>query len=82
LVRPLWNRSFERGDRYFYYRGVPNMFLHSFTAGELRRLTQQAGLVLEELIPLASTYDGPLRNPGLAPSMRAIGWIVVARKPD
>lgn len=82
VIRPLWNGSFERGDRYFYYRGVPNMFLHSFTAGELSALMRQAGLVLEELIPLASTYDRPLRNPQLAASLRAIGWIVVARKPD
>lgn len=82
LARPFWNRSFERGDRYFYYRGVPNMFLHSFTAGELSELVRQAGLVLEERIPLSSTYEGPLRSPSFVPSLRAIGWIVVARKPD
>ena len=72
----------ERGDKFFEYRGVPNMFLHIFRQGELRRALLRAGFCIQELIPLAPTRDRPLSWPMLAGSLRANGWIAVCDLPQ
>jgi hypothetical protein len=67
------------GDKYFTYRGVPNMFLHVYRWGELRRELHTAGFEIIQRIPLDSTRRGLLRAPWLMGNVRANGWIVVCR---
>lgn len=81
LLKNLWGSWFQQGveggDKFFDYRGVPNMFLHVFTRGELVRLLKQAGFRIVELIPLDTRRRHPLRRPWLLGRVRANGWIVV-----
>lgn len=94
---PLWmlrnfarakiKRDVELGDRFFLYRGIPEMYLHSFGKRELRKLltgesNKSSGKQLEiiESIPLSPQQDAQLAFPGLLEWLRASGWIVVARK--
>jgi len=69
--------DFERGDKYFEYRGVPNMFLHVFTLGELKQDLRHAGFQIRELILLDTSRQRPLSRPYLFGRIRANGWIVV-----
>jgi len=77
LLRSMWIRDVERGDKFFQYRGVPNMFLHVFTRGELTAALRGAGFRIKETVLLAANRRRPLRRPWLLGSIRANGWIVV-----
>jgi len=77
LLRVALRRDLEAGDRFFPYRGIANMYLHTFRMGELTRLVRGAGFRILETIPLARRRDQPLRRPWLAGRFRANGWIVV-----
>lgn len=81
IVRNLIESRFAgraaRGDRYFPYRGVPKMYLHSFTERELRELLHNNGFRQTKFNPLNETQSGPLRLPRLMRWIRASGWIVV-----
>ncbi|MEZ6109763.1 MAG: methyltransferase domain-containing protein [Pirellulaceae bacterium] len=76
-LQSWFSREVEAGDRYFEYRGVPNMFLHVFTRGEIKRLLRASGFRLRELIPLDTRRDRLLPRPWLLQSLRANGWIIV-----
>jgi SAM-dependent methyltransferase len=67
----------ELGDKFFYYREIPRMFVHAFTRRELVRSLAQAGLRIRELIPLDTDRQRPLRRPWLLGRLRANGWIAV-----
>ena len=77
LLRSTVVRDIEAGDKFFNYRGVPNMFLHVFTPGELRRALRQAGFRVIETIPLDTQRHRALRWPWWFGRLRANGWIVV-----
>jgi ubiquinone/menaquinone biosynthesis C-methylase UbiE len=77
LPAVLFRRPIERGDKYFHYRGVPRMFLHTFTQGELIRELRRAGFHLQELIRLDADRQRPLRCAWWLGSIRANGWIAV-----
>lgn len=79
-VRSLVQRDVEIGDKFFPYRGIPNMYLHSFTKYELRRLLGQSGFDIEEWIPLNAELTGGLFAPQFLDGLRSSGWIVVARR--
>jgi SAM-dependent methyltransferase len=81
LVRSSWKADVEAGDKFFDYRGVPKMFLHVFTRGELRRDLEASGLRICEVIPLNPQRYRPLRAPWLFGSFRANGWIVICERP-
>jgi ubiquinone/menaquinone biosynthesis C-methylase UbiE len=81
LVCSLLGPETELGDKFFDYRGIPKMFLHTFTRWEIVGELRRAGLRLEELIPLAVTRQRPLRRAWLFGSIRANGWIAVCRRP-
>ena len=80
LLRSLLDRDVERGDKFFNYRGIPKMFLHTFTRRELVRGLVRTGFRLQELIPLHATRQRPLASPWLLGWLRANGWIAVCRK--
>lgn len=78
-VRGMCSRNWERGDKYFPYRGVPQMFLHVFTAREIRGALRRAGFRVRQMVPIDPATQQPLRRPWLLPGLRAIGWMIVAQ---
>ena len=80
LTRAKLRGDVEIGDKFFLYRGIPDMYLHSFSKTELTRLLRQHRFEIEEWLPLNRQQDGRLRWSNVLESTRASGWIVVARK--
>jgi len=84
LVRHFWecltHRNLECGDKFFDYRGIPRMYLHTFGERELLRAVCQVGFHLQELIRLDARRQRSLRHPWFFGSLRANGWILVCRK--
>ena len=80
LARSTIRRDIEAGDKFFPYRGVPNMFLHVFTRREIAGTLRCAGFEIEEIIPLDTRRHRALRCRWLFSQLRANGWIVVGRK--
>lgn len=84
MIRSWWQarmrRDVEPGDRFYPYRGIPNMFLHSFTKKELRDLLAGHGFRIVEWHPLNATQTDRLPFPQLFEGVRASGWIVVGQK--
>jgi len=79
VLRSMLLRDIEAGDKFFDYRGVPNMFLHVFTPRELRSALRQADFQIVELIPLDARRHRALRWPWCFGRLRANGWIVVCK---
>lgn len=79
LLRAAVDRNVELGDKFFDYRGVPRMYLHTFRRRELSHALRQAGFRIEELIWLAPGCTKKLRWPWLLGSIRANGWIAICR---
>jgi SAM-dependent methyltransferase len=79
LWQSLARRDVERGDKFFFYRGVNNMFLHVFTYGELKRALRCAGFRIIETIHLDPVRRKALRYSWLMGNLRANGWIVVCQ---
>lgn len=79
LLRSLVDRDLERGDKYYPYRNVRQMFLHVFTRSELNRELKTAGFSHRDFLPLHFTRQRLLTCPWFAPSLRANGWMVVCR---
>ena len=80
LVRTWFRRDVEIGDKFYPYRGIPNMYLHSFTKRRLWRMLRVAGLEVEVSYPLNENQSNQLRWPWFWDGLRASGWVVVARK--
>jgi hypothetical protein len=72
--------SQEPGDKFFDYRGIPNMFLHVFTRRELKADLTSAGFRIVEFIALDTERRHALRHPWLLGRLRANGWIVVCAR--
>ncbi len=85
LARSAWQATFagttEFGDRVYPYRGLPDMFLHSFSRRELARALCQAGLEVTAILPLTRRADRWLPLPACGSGLRAGGYLAVARKP-
>lgn len=79
-IRSIRDKGWEYGDRVYAYRGLPSMYLHIFTKGELHRDLRQAGFSHIRWIQLDRTSSGELRFGWFLPYFRAGGYIAVARK--
>ena len=83
LWRNFWNwllrRETEPGDKFFDYRGIPQMYLHVFTRGELRRMIAAGGFEIVEMTPLDTERRHALRWPWFCGRLRANGWIVACK---
>jgi SAM-dependent methyltransferase len=77
LLRWLLRRDIQRGDKFFDYRRIPKVYLHTFSQRELLRALRAAGFRLREVIPLHTTRQRPLRCPWFLGWLRANGWIAV-----
>lgn len=73
-------RDQEPGDKFFDYRGIPQMFLHVFTRTELNRALREVGFRILEFTALNTARRHSLRYPWLLGRLRANGWIVVCGK--
>ncbi len=80
LLRVALRRDVERGDKFFDYRRIPKMYLHTFSRGELVRALRRAGFRIREVIPLDVARQRPLPCRWLLGGLRANGWIVVAER--
>ena len=72
----------ELGDKFYNYRGIPQMFMHVFTQTELKRLLVSAGFEIVEFIALDTARRHALPHPWFFGRLRANGWIVVCRKKE
>jgi SAM-dependent methyltransferase len=72
-----FRKDFDVGDKFFDYRGIPQMYLHVFRRRELLPLLNGAGFRIRELIPLDYRRTARLRRPWFFGRVRANGWIVV-----
>ena len=77
LLTRIVSRQMEVGDRFFDYRGVPNMYLHTFTRRELACALRETEFRAKEWMPLNTTRQCPLPYPWFFGRLRANGWIVV-----
>ncbi len=75
----LTNRDLRWGDKFFDYRGIPKMYLHTFTQREFVGELRAGGFAVEELIRLDVERQRQLRWPWLFGSLRASGWVAVCR---
>jgi len=80
FVLSAFDRDMERGDKYFHYRGVANMFLHVFTRSEISRDLRLAGLQISDVTLIDRSRMRPLQLPWILGRLRANGWIFVCRK--
>lgn len=82
MLSVLLKQDQELGDKFFDYRGIPNMFLHVFTRRELKADLVAAGFRLVEFIALDTERRHALRRPWLFGRLRANGWIVVCSRDE
>ena len=80
MIDSTLHREIERGDKFFDYRGVPKMFLHTFSRRELVGELRRTGFRIREMTPLNLTRTRKLRSSWFLGSLRANGWIVVVEK--
>lgn len=78
----LWNRRLEWGDKYYPYRGLANMYLHSFRRGEVMGAVRRAGMMVEEVVSLNDRLEGALSAAWFAERWRAGGWMIRCRIPN
>ncbi|MGV3483053.1 MAG: class I SAM-dependent methyltransferase [Planctomycetaceae bacterium] len=74
------SRDCEWGDRTYGYRGLGDMFLHTYSLGELRRDLVTSGWRSHTITPLSPQGDDRLVHGRWLPSLRAGGFIAVARR--
>lgn len=72
--------DWELGDRFYNYRNLPSMFLHIFSAKELKRELVVSGLAIEKFYLLNRQSSDMLERPWMLPHLRAGGFIAVCRK--
>ncbi len=70
----------DAGDRRMNYRGIPNMEVHLYRWGELKRGFRAAGFAIDEVVSLDEIKARPISLPWLWPGLRAGGWIVFTRR--
>lgn len=75
----IGSRQHELGDRVYSYRGLADMFLHTFSLRELRADLGVSGWRVDEIIPLSVSGGGILDRPRWLPGLRAGGFIAIAR---
>lgn len=77
----LRKKDREMGDRVYAYRGLADMFLHTYSLGELRHDLQRSGWKIDKIIPLAPNSDAELSRPSWLPGLRAGGFLAIAKRP-
>lgn len=74
-------RAASAGDRPMPpHQGVAGLALHHFTRREIVTLVKQAGFSILDIQPVGLQQHGALARPWFAPTLRAYGYLVAARK--
>lgn len=74
------SKGHELGDRTYAYRGLADMFLHTYSMAELKGDLRAGSWTLESVVPLSPQSDGELQQPKWLPSYRAGGFIAIAHR--
>jgi len=74
-----WKRDVEWGDKVYFYRGIPQMFMHVYSQREFHRALVEVGFEVAEMVSLDSERFHPLKYPWLFGGIRANGWIAACR---
>jgi SAM-dependent methyltransferase len=81
-LRSAWqsfrSRENELGDRTYSYRGLADMFLHTYSLAELKADLRATGWRCESMVALSPRSDARLSNPNWLPSLRAGGFIAIS----
>lgn len=81
-LRSAWSaltkRDHEWGDQTYRYRGLADMFLHSYSLPELKSDLTASGWKLRQILPLSITSGELLERPKWFPGLRAGGFIAIA----
>ncbi|HBJ33536.1 MAG TPA: class I SAM-dependent methyltransferase [Planctomycetaceae bacterium] len=77
----LRQKNHEIGDRVYAYRGLADMFLHTYSLAELRQDLLRSGWRIDKIIPLAPNSDAELIRPNWLPGLRAGGFFSIAKRP-
>lgn len=82
-LRSAWqafrSKQHELGDRTYSYRGLADMFLHTYSMTELKADLRATGWRCDSIVALSPTSDAELTSAGFLPSLRAGGFIAVSR---
>lgn len=70
------------GDRTYAYRGLADMFLHTYSLRELHADLRASGWQLRRTLPLTLIGDDVLGWPRWLPGLRAGGFIALAAAPE
>lgn len=84
-LRSAWasvrKKDHEIGDRVYAYRGLADMFLHTYSLKELRQDLLTSGWRIDNIIALAPNSDAELSRPNFLPGLRAGGFLAIAKRP-
>ena len=69
----------EFGDRESNYRGINNMFIHSFRRRELLKSLSLAGFREFDWFGVSPHQDQPVDGLPMGQSLRLVGWVVACR---
>ena len=70
----LWNRDVEFGDSVYAYRGLPNMFMHRFSAREIHAELKRSGWQVERLERVDLRGEQITRS-----TWNASGFLIISR---
>ncbi len=76
----LRSKDCEVGDRTYSYRGLADMFLHTYSLPELQSDLLACGWRISKIVSLSPQSDAVLSSPWLVPSLRAGGFIAVVTR--
>lgn len=79
-LRSWYDRQWEWGDRIYVYRGLPKMFLHSFSSGRLKCDLHTAGFEVDEIRYLNIQSADYVKRPTVIGRWLAGGFFVAAKK--
>lgn len=83
-LRSAWeatrSKENELGDRTYSYRGLADMFLHTYSLAELKADLRATGWQCDSILPLSPRSDAALTSPQFLPSLRAGGFIAIGQK--
>ena len=78
FMQTLQGKS-ELGDRFAEYRGIKNMFIHSFRRRELQRDLRHSGFDQMHWFGIRANETTAVENPNWSSVFQDVGWIVVCR---
>ncbi len=76
----IGSRQHELGDRTYGYRGLADMFLHTYSLPELKADLVASRWQIQNILPLSLSGGELLSHPRWIPGLRAGGFIAIATR--